>query len=177
MPCPLDSTGLFSSSRSLHDLLVQWLMDRPPLCITKENTCLILPNPSPRPCSQESCGPHLIHTRAPGQGQDRLDPQNSSPHPCTHTPPSLHPITNVVEWLDPLILGLSGALHPTHILLPPQPKPNLHASPSSPISSRSNPAQPSAHLPSPSFPFPSPGGSESPLICWFLFFCLRPAKC
>lgn len=58
-------------------------MDSFPLSSTKENTCLSLPNPGLRLSSQESFGALLICTRAPGQGQDRLDPKKPSKH--THT--------------------------------------------------------------------------------------------
>lgn len=117
MPCPFGSAGLISESvtswfaRSVSDGQI-------PLSATKENTCLNRPNPSLRPCSRGSCGPHLIRTRAPGQGQDRLDPLNPPNHPCTHThtPPSLPPTTSI--WTGPLILGLGGAPLHAH---PPSP--------------------------------------------------------
>lgn len=83
--CPFGFTQTIGNSRSLHDFsFSEWWTD-PPLSTTKENTCLKLPNPSQRPCSLGSQGPRLIRTRAPGQGQDRLDPHNPSIHPCTHT--------------------------------------------------------------------------------------------
>lgn len=97
----LTCTRLIGDAHSLHDLLIQWVMDSFPLSSTKENTCLSRPNLGLRLSSQDSFGPLLICTMAPGQGQDRLDPKKPSKH--RHTPQNLPPITS--DWNGPLILG------------------------------------------------------------------------
>lgn len=100
-PWPFDFTSLISDARSLHDLLIQWVMDSFPLSSTKENTCLSRPNPGLRLSSRDSFGPLLISTMAAGQGQHRLDPKKPSKH--IRTSQNLPSITSV--WNGPLILG------------------------------------------------------------------------